>query len=97
MAFNPITPLLRSPMFTFNAISESWWVPRMAAVKRYRLIRPECRFCLREWTPPSYVSANISYCSECEADRLKLALKRSSGVRLVTGLNGENRLVPANQ
>jgi hypothetical protein len=68
----------------------------MATGKRYRLIRPKCRFCAREWTPPAYVSANVAYCSECEVDRLDLARERCDGIKLVIGLNGEKRLAPAN-
>ena len=67
----------------------------MTALSRYRINRPRCRFCGEDWVPPSYVSADASYCNECELERAALARAKSSGLRLITGRDGSKVVLPA--
>lgn len=61
--------------------------------RRQKFIRPKCRCCGREWTPPSYVSANNAFCPVCEEFRLASAQSFHKESKSIRGLNGERRLV----
>jgi len=66
----------------------------MAQTVRYRLTQPKCRFCGRDWTPPQYVSAEMSFCSECREERVDLVRQQTTGFIQVTGKNGELAVIP---
>lgn len=68
----------------------------MTASSRYRMVRPQCRYCGRDWVPASYVSADANYCKECEPERAALARAASPGLRVITGRDGSKIVVPAN-
>lgn len=40
---------------------------------RLAVLRPQCRFCERYWTPEDGVVASSSYCSACVDDRRAIA------------------------
>lgn len=61
---------------------------------RYALLKPRCRFCDREWVPPTCVSANLAFCMVCQDDRTSLAREQQGESKSAIGLNGELRLVP---
>lgn len=66
----------------------------MTALSRYRMNLPQCRFCGREWIPASYVSADASYCKECEPERAALARSANPGLLLITGRDGSKVVLP---
>lgn len=67
----------------------------MTALSRYRMVRPRCRYCGRDWVPPSYVSADASYCNDCKGERAETARLSNPQLAVFIGRDGSKVVMPA--